>query len=78
MKTIRNFPRYFENEDCPSLGKTVSVTEVKNIFKLFAKDKGPGPDGCTVEFFGISLTYLGKIFLMQWKKLKFKEKIIRP
>ena len=51
LKTIQNFPRYFENEDCLSIGKPISVTEVKNTLKLFAKDKSPCPDGWTLGFF---------------------------
>ena len=45
LKTIQNFPRYFENKDCISIGKPIFVTEFKNTLNLFAKDKSPCLDG---------------------------------
>ena len=34
------------------IGKPISMTEVKNTLKLFAKDKSPCPDGWMLGFFG--------------------------
>ena len=40
-----------QTEDFELLLKLVSVDEIKNVLKLFQRDKSPGPDGWTVEFF---------------------------
>ena len=47
-KTIRNFPRYFSNEDCKEIGKKIEVEEVLKILKFFGKDKSLGLDRWTV------------------------------
>ena len=48
---MRTLPRFFEVEDCLSIGNPVMMEKVKNILKIFTKDKSLGPDGCTVEFY---------------------------
>ena len=50
-KTIRNFPRYFSNEDCKEIGKKIEVEEVLKILKFFGKDKSLGLDRWIVEFY---------------------------
>ena len=45
MKTIQNFPQFLENEDCLSIGRPMTMLEVKNTLNLFVKDKNLGPDG---------------------------------
>jgi hypothetical protein len=45
------FPRMVQTEDIDLLMKPVSADEIKNVLKLFQRDKSPGPDGWTVEFF---------------------------
>lgn len=48
LHTIKNFLRFFDVEDCLSIGNPTTMEDIKNILKMFAKDKSPGPDGWTV------------------------------
>ena len=63
----------FEEEDSLSIGKLVSVDEVKYILKLFSKDKSLGPDGWTVEFYWHFSIYLVKRSLRQLMNVEDKE-----
>jgi hypothetical protein len=45
------FPRMVNEEEVMLLEKPVSKEEVLEVLKGFAKDKSPGPDGWTVEFY---------------------------
>jgi hypothetical protein len=45
------FPRSVTLEDTHLMDNPCSLQEVRDVLKSFAKDKIPGPDGWTVEFF---------------------------
>ena len=60
MKTIQNFPHFFENEDYLFIGKPVTEIEVKNTLMLFAKDKSPVPDDWTMEFYWNLFNFFGQ------------------
>jgi hypothetical protein len=45
------YPRMVQPEDTDFLMKPVTVEEIKNVLNKFQRDKSPGPDGWTVEFF---------------------------
>jgi len=51
LRTIQLYPRVFNDEDCRSLGRPVTLQEIEKILKVCAKEKSPGPDGWTVEFY---------------------------
>jgi hypothetical protein len=45
------FTRLINEEEASDLYKPVTLEELKMVLSLFKKDKSPGPDGWTVEFF---------------------------
>ena len=51
LEVLNLFPSYVSNEDNRSIFIPVTIKEVETTLKNFAKDKSPGPDGWTVEFF---------------------------
>jgi hypothetical protein len=51
LKVINLFPRYFSEEDGQALFKEVTTDEILGVLKGFKKDKSPGPDGWSVEFY---------------------------
>ena len=51
LNIINLFPSYVAAEDNRLIFRPVTLSEVESTLKIFAKDKTPGLDGCTVEFF---------------------------
>jgi hypothetical protein len=51
VESVRLYPRLVSDEDIIILEKVVTKEEVLEVLKGFTKDKIPGPDGWTVEFF---------------------------
>jgi hypothetical protein len=51
MKVVQHYPNFFSERDVQELEKPCSIEEIKLVLKSFSKDKSPGPDGWTVEFF---------------------------
>lgn len=45
------FPRFVEEEGNRALMREVSEEELKKVLSSFQKDKSPGPDGWSIEFF---------------------------
>lgn len=45
------FPRFAEEEDNRRLMRPVTEEELKEVLGSFQKDKSPGPDGWSIEFF---------------------------
>jgi hypothetical protein len=60
---IRPFPRFVEEEDNRELMKEVKEEELKEIIFSFQKDKSPGPDGWSMEFFMGLYGLIGKDIL---------------
>lgn len=54
------FPRYAEEEDNEMLMALVMKIEVESVLKSMQKDKSPGPDGWTVEFFQYFFELIGE------------------
>ena len=50
----------FEEEDNITIGRSVTKAEVKETLRLFVKDKSPGLDGWTVEFYSHFFDLLGQ------------------
>ena len=51
LDLLEVFPSMVMDEDNERLGGCVNSVEIEKILKICAKDKSPGPDGWTVEFF---------------------------
>ena len=51
IRTAQLFPRFVEEDDNLSLMEEVTKGELKEVLQSFQKDKSPGPDGWTIEFF---------------------------
>jgi hypothetical protein len=49
------------DEETNNLYAPVTLDEVKDVLSLFKRDKSPGPDGWTMEFFSTFLIWLVKI-----------------
>lgn len=51
MRVAELFPRYVDQENSEELLKEVTMDELEATLKWFKKDKSPGPDGWTIEFY---------------------------
>jgi hypothetical protein len=60
---IRPFPRFAKEEDNRELMKEVQEEELKEIIFSFQKDKSPGPDGWSMDFFMGLYDLIGKDIL---------------
>lgn len=46
-----HFPRVFNEEDAEELFEPITTGELEGILKWFKKNKSPGLDGSTIEFY---------------------------
>eukprot|EP00253_Pinus_taeda_P030204 PITA_30204 len=51
MRIIELFPSFVNQEDSEELMKEVTMAELEATLKWFKRDKSPGPDGWTIEFY---------------------------
>ena len=51
IRVAQMFPRFAEEEENRRLMRPVDEEELKEVLGSFQKDKSPGPDGWTIEFF---------------------------
>jgi hypothetical protein len=51
VKVAQYFPRFVEEEDNRLLMSKITEKELLEFLDNFQKDKSPGPDGWTIEFF---------------------------
>ena len=51
IRLAQMFPRFAEEEDNIRLMRPVIEEELKEVLGSFQKDKSPGPDGWSIEFF---------------------------
>jgi hypothetical protein len=51
IEAVRQYPRLVMEEEVHVLERSVTKEEVLDVLKGFMKDKSPGPDGWTVEFY---------------------------
>eukprot|EP00253_Pinus_taeda_P031908 PITA_31908 len=63
MRVIEHFPRFIEQDDSEELLKEVTMAELEATLKWFKKDKIPGPDGWTIEFYLAFFDLLGNDLL---------------
>ena len=57
------FPRFVDEEDNRDLLKELTEEELKDVLGSFQKDKSPGPDGWTIDFFLGLFDFLGRDLL---------------
>ena len=57
------FPRFVDEEENGVLVKELSEEELKEVMGSFQKDKSPGPDGWTIDFFLGLFDLLGRDLL---------------
>jgi len=59
IRVAQMFPRFVDEDDNRDLMKAISEEELKEVLGSFQKDKSPGPDGWTIEFFLDLYEFLG-------------------
>eukprot|EP00253_Pinus_taeda_P023046 PITA_23046 len=63
MRMAEKFPRFFLQDESEDLIKAVSMEELESTINWFKKDRSPGPDGWTIEFYIAFLDLLGNDLL---------------
>jgi hypothetical protein len=63
IELVRLFPRIVQENEVETLERPVTSAEVLEVLKGFAKDKSPGPDGWTMEFFLFFFDLVGQDLL---------------
>lgn len=58
-----HFPRFVNDDEAEELIAPVTVLELEGTLKWFKKDKSPGPDGWTIEFYLAFYELLGNDLL---------------
>jgi hypothetical protein len=53
------YPRMVDEEEAESLFKPVTLEELKSVLENFKKERSPGPDGWTTEFFTFFFDLVG-------------------
>ena len=60
---MKHYSRFFSQEERNMVGSKVILEEVNSVLKIFSKEKIPGTDGYSSEFFLCFLDILGKYLL---------------
>jgi len=63
IRVAQMFPRFVDEGGNRELMKAISEEELKEVLGSFQKDKSPGPDGWTIEFFLDLFEFLGSDLL---------------
>lgn len=48
---IEEYPKMFNDRECSIFYEPINREEIKNVLNYFSKDKSPGPEGWTPDFF---------------------------
>lgn len=59
IRVAQMFPRFVDDDGNREMMKAISEEELKEVLGSFQKDKSPGPDGWTIEFFLDLFEFLG-------------------
>jgi hypothetical protein len=76
VKVVGLFSRLVNVEEARSLHGPVNLGELKEVLSLFKKDKSPGPDGWTVEFFTHFFDLVGEDLLEMVEESRLKGFIV--
>eukprot|EP00253_Pinus_taeda_P008313 PITA_08313 len=63
IEVASHFPRFVTEEDSEELMNPVTMEELESTLKWFKKDKSPGPDGWTIEFYLAFFEQIGQDLL---------------
>eukprot|EP00253_Pinus_taeda_P008490 PITA_08490 len=63
INLANHFPRFVNEEEAEELIAPVTMEELESTIKWFKKDKSPGPDGWTIEFYLAFFDLLGQDML---------------
>jgi hypothetical protein len=69
------FPRFVDEEDNRMLMEKVTEEELKEVIRSFQKDKSPGPDDWTIEFFLGFYDLLGQDLLKMVEDIRITGRI---
>jgi hypothetical protein len=75
--TTALYPHFISAEAAADLYKPVTLTEIKDILSQFKKERSPGPDGWTSEFFIYYFDLVGVDLLQLVEDSRLKGKISR-
>jgi hypothetical protein len=67
------FPRFVEEEYNMTLMEEVSEEELKEVLHSFQKDKSPGPDGWTMDFFVGLYDLIGNGYSKGFRRISKKQ-----
>jgi hypothetical protein len=76
LNSVRLFPAFVSDEDKRLLEQAATKEELLGILKDFAKDKSPGPDGWTSEFFLSFFELVGQDLLDCVEDSRVKGKVL--
>jgi hypothetical protein len=76
INSVRLFPSFVREDELLLLEKVVSKDEIYEILRGFAKDKSPGPDGWTVEFFLSFFELVGQDLLDMVEETRIRGEVI--
>jgi len=72
LAAIRLYPRIVQEEEVATLEQDVTMEEIVEVLKGFAKDKSLGPDGWTVEFFLFFIDLVGADLLVMVEETRLR------
>jgi hypothetical protein len=77
LETISLYPKLVLEEEVSSL-EQCTLEELSEVLKGFSKDKSPGPDGWTVEFFLHFFDMVGPDLLAMVEDTRIRGEVFRP
>jgi hypothetical protein len=76
MESVRLYPTFVTALEVQELEKRVTKDEVFEVIKGFSRDKSPGPDGWTVEFYHCFFELVGQDLVDMVEETRLKGEII--
>ena len=78
IRVAQVFPRFIEEEDNEFLMAPITKEEVESVLKSMQKEKSPGPDGWTVEFFQHFFEFIGDELVEVVEESRLSGSIYQP
>lgn len=76
IRTTKALPRFIEPKEIEELNSHVTREELEAMLKCFHKDKIPGPDGWSIEFFSSFLDIIGDYLIQTIKESRKSGRIL--